>query len=456
MVRSDRCGAPAAAEPGMADGASAQHQDEEPLVNEPIISVSGLRGVIGESLTPEFAMRFACAFAGGLAEGPIVITRDGRASGTMLADAVRAGLCAVGRTVLDAEIAATPTTGVLVRQHAAAGGIQISASHNPPQYNGLKLFDGRGQVIAAEMGQRVTERFRGGEIHWVGPEHLGTPHSCPDRLARHAELVLATVDVDRIQKSKYRVLLAVIIEVNRGAPGAKVTSIARQAASAHPEPTGRFALAPLPTSSLPPDEQPLGASDKLLASPIIEPEVETPRPLEVLGPLEEDSAVARGDAPAPAAAHIQGTDQVVTPVPEGRLTAGAKSAAEPQAGGRAEAEKGAVDDGGSGQPSEMRSWEAERPKGRAQVFVFIDGRSAWREFAPSSSCRPGRYMVRIVVGGGVIREARPVGGAASAVPSQRLCAAELIRGLEIENVADGEYPAEVVVERRGVGVEGPG
>jgi len=250
--------------------------------------------------------------------------------------------------------------------------------------------------------------------------------------------------------------VTVIIEVNRGAPGAKVTSIARQAASAHPEPTGRFALAPLPTSSLPPDEQPLGASDKLLASPIIEPEVETPRPLEVLGPLEEDSAVARGDAPAPAAAHIQGTDQVVTPVPEGRLTAGAKSAAEPQAGGRAEAEKGAVDDGGSGQPSEMRSWEAERPKGRAQVFVFIDGRSAWREFAPSSSCRPGRYMVRIVVGGGVIREARPVGGAASAVPSQRLCAAELIRGLEIENVADGEYPAEVVVERRGVGVEGPG
>jgi phosphomannomutase len=87
-------------------------------VKEPIISVSGLRGVVGESLSPELVMRFACAFAGGLKAGPLVITRDSRNTGAMLADAVRAGLAAVGRTVLDAGIAATPTTGVLIRQHA--------------------------------------------------------------------------------------------------------------------------------------------------------------------------------------------------------------------------------------------------------------------------------------------------------------------------------------------------
>ena len=69
------------------------------------------------------------------------------------------GLTAVGRDVIDAGIAATPTTGILVRHHGAAGGIQISASHNPPQYNGLKLFSAEGRVIPAAAGQQVIQRY---------------------------------------------------------------------------------------------------------------------------------------------------------------------------------------------------------------------------------------------------------------------------------------------------------
>jgi hypothetical protein len=98
-----------------------------------------------------------------------------------------------------------------------------------------------------------------------------------------------------------------------------------------------------------------------------------------------------------------------------------------------------------------RQWETDPPRGRAKLFVFIDGESAWREFTPSATCKPGRYTVRIIVSGGSVREARPVGGATSASPSQRLCAAELIIDLEIADVADGEYPAEVVVERLAAG-----
>src|SRR5262245_13104028 len=113
-------------------------------MKEPIISVSGMRGVIGESLTPEVVQRYVAAFAEGSPSGPIVISRDGRASGRMLADATRAVLSAVGRDVFDADVAATPTTGVLVRALGAAGGIQISASHNPVEYNGLKLFSQEG------------------------------------------------------------------------------------------------------------------------------------------------------------------------------------------------------------------------------------------------------------------------------------------------------------------------
>src|SRR4030042_2417638 len=101
-------------------------------MSELIISVSGLRGIVGENLTPEVAMRYACAFAGVLGEGPIVVARDGRTTGRMLAHAVFSSLCAMGRDVIDADIAATPTVGILVRSQKAAGGTQSSASHTPP------------------------------------------------------------------------------------------------------------------------------------------------------------------------------------------------------------------------------------------------------------------------------------------------------------------------------------
>ena len=115
---------------------------------EPIISVSGLRGIVGESLTEEVARRYATAFAEELPAGPVVIGRDGRASGAMFAEAIGAAIAATGggRRVCDAGPASTPTVGVLVRDLKAAGGVQISASHNPPQYNGIKLFSAEGRV----------------------------------------------------------------------------------------------------------------------------------------------------------------------------------------------------------------------------------------------------------------------------------------------------------------------
>ena len=142
-----------------------------------IISVSGLRGIVGSGLDPVVAIRYSAAFAAGLAPGPIVITRDGRGTGAMLAAAVRSVLMAMGRPVLDADIAATPTTGVLVRHHGAAGGIQISASHNPPEYNGLKLFSAAGRVISAAEGQEVLDRYHTAQPAWVA-------HAAAGRAAR--------------------------------------------------------------------------------------------------------------------------------------------------------------------------------------------------------------------------------------------------------------------------------
>lgn len=248
----------------------------------------------------------------------------------------------------------------------------------------------------------------------------------------------------------------VIIEVNRRNPGPSTESLAKLRMEGYPaEPTERFALAPLPTSSLPPERQPLGASDRLLASPEPDIELDDPLPLEVLGPLEEEEASTLEDR-EPAARSLDevlAMRSAVTEEKDSRKSESFASAGPGEKGDMDRAPRG-EEMGGAGEAGRgtaPQSWEAAPPTGRAQLFVFINGKSAWREFTPSATCKAGRYPLRVVVAGGTVRKARPVGGAASAAPSQRLCAAELVLELEIDEVADGEYPAEIVVEPRGSG-----
>jgi len=221
---------------------------KETGVREPIISVSGLRGIVGESLSPELAMQFACAFAAGLPAGPIVISRDGRATGSMLAEAIRSGLCAVGRQVIDANVAATPTTGVLVRQHRAAGGMQISASHNPAPYNGVKLFGPDGRVLTAELGEQVVRRFRGGDIDWVSHDQIGAATTGIDAASEHKRLILDTIDAPRIQSRRFKVLL----DSNHGAGSVLGSDLLRvlgcDLTLIGGTPDGRFEHTPEPTA----------------------------------------------------------------------------------------------------------------------------------------------------------------------------------------------------------------
>lgn len=249
---------------------------------------------------------------------------------------------------------------------------------------------------------------------------------------------------------------AVVIEINRLHPGPSVESLAKLRNEGRPaEPTERFTLAPLPTSSLPVDQQPLGASDRLLASPVPDVELDDPPPLEVLGPLTEGEIPAFEDRDAAGVPldEVQEMSAAVAQDKDAKKGERFRPAAPDERsdldGAPRREEKGSTREAGRG--AALQSWEAAPPMRRAQLFVFINGKSAWREFTPSSSCKAGRYAVRIVVGDGIVREARPVGGAASAAPAQRVCAAELVRDLEIEGVADGEYPAEIVVEARGSG-----
>lgn len=176
-------------------------------MSDPIISVSGLRGVIGDSLTPEVAARYVAAFAGALPPGKVLVTRDGRATGPMIADAVRSAIAAAGRTPLDAGVASTPTAGVLVRSEGCVGGVQISASHNPAEYNGLKLFGGDGRIIPAPRGEEVKRRYLEGPIPWASHSQIGVVEKLADSTSEHLRLVLGIVDVDRIRAKRFRVLL---------------------------------------------------------------------------------------------------------------------------------------------------------------------------------------------------------------------------------------------------------
>jgi phosphomannomutase len=187
------------------------------VANEPIISVSGLRGIVGESLTPEVAFRYAAAFAATLPTGPVVVTRDGRANGPQLVVPIVAGLSQGGtRPVFDGGIAATPTTGVLVRHHHCAGGVQISASHNPAEYNGMKLISAEGRVVPASLGAAVLDRYKmldaGCSMLDIQNPASSIQH-LPDTTSAHLALVEQTVDVDCIRAKRFRVLL----DANHGA-----------------------------------------------------------------------------------------------------------------------------------------------------------------------------------------------------------------------------------------------
>lgn len=214
----------------------------------PIISVSGLRGIVGQTLTPEVAIRYASAFAALAPPGTILISRDGRASGEMLCEAVQAGLHAVGRSTLDVGIAATPTAGVLVRRLRAAGGIQISASHNPAEYNGLKLFSAQGRVIPAGPGQQVLARYRGGRADWVPHDRLGTRQESPEGPSAHLHAVLATVEPERIRGRRFKVLL----DSNHGAGGPLgrrlLEALGCRVTLAGGQPDGKFEHPPEPTA----------------------------------------------------------------------------------------------------------------------------------------------------------------------------------------------------------------
>src|SRR2546430_5386564 len=135
------------------------------------ISISGVRGVIGESLTPALLTRFAQAFGTYVGSGTIVIGRDTRTSGEMVRQAVVAGLLSSGCRISDLEICPVPTVQLMVRHRRAHGGIAITASHNPAEWNALKFIGRDGFFLNSGQARELLDIYHQGEYtHIAGAE----------------------------------------------------------------------------------------------------------------------------------------------------------------------------------------------------------------------------------------------------------------------------------------------
>src|SRR5437899_2255305 len=154
------------------------------------ISISGVRGVIGESLTPTLITRFAQAFGTYVGQGSIIIGRDTRTSGEMVRQAAVAGLLSSGCRVVDLGVCPLPTVQLLVRQRHATGGIAITASHNPAEWNALKFINSAGLFLNETQARQLLDIYHQGEYLRVTGAEMREVELANGALDSHIKAIL--------------------------------------------------------------------------------------------------------------------------------------------------------------------------------------------------------------------------------------------------------------------------
>jgi len=217
-----------------------------------MVSVSGVRGLVGTDLTPEVVARWAAAFGTwaktGKGKSRVVLGRDARTSGPMFARAATAGLNSVGCDVIDVGLVATPTVQLAVEHHQATGGIILTASHNPIEWNALKFVGPDGIFLDTVAGTRVRELAAADSLQRASYKAIGGVEADSDAIARHLAAVLALrgVDLRAIRRRHFRVALDTV----RGAGGAVMPELLERlgcrVTAINLEPDGMFPRPPEP------------------------------------------------------------------------------------------------------------------------------------------------------------------------------------------------------------------
>jgi phosphomannomutase len=218
-----------------------------------MVSVSGIRGRVGEALTPEIIASFAAAFGAWATKktgvGKVVVGRDSRVSGPMFHRVAIGALQSVGANVIDIGLTTTPTCQLAVEDHHAAGGIMLSASHNPIEWNALKFIGASGLFLEASEGSEMRSLVEEG-IPRATWDKLGSVETETGAAERHLERILKIpyLDVAAIRKRGFHVALdcvrgagSVIVPALLERLGCKVTGI-------HLEPDGKFPHPPEPVA----------------------------------------------------------------------------------------------------------------------------------------------------------------------------------------------------------------
>jgi len=215
-----------------------------------------MRGIVGENLTASVAVEYGCAFgtflkntsAGENEKLSVCIGRDSRPSGEMLKSAVTEGLCKVGIDVVDLGLVTTPGVGIMVRELGCSGGVVVTASHNPAQYNGIKLLLGNGIAPPADAAEQIKQCFFDKRFALIDSANCGQVTSNNQTDATHIAKVLAIVGKEVISARKFTVVLDSVNGAGGRVTKKLLAELGCVVSAVNDEPTGLFAHAPEPTA----------------------------------------------------------------------------------------------------------------------------------------------------------------------------------------------------------------
>jgi len=219
-----------------------------------IISVSGLRGIVGQNLTPAVASEFAAAFGTYLKQKnndqalTVCLGRDSRPSGKMIASAVQAGLASVGIDAIDLGLVTTPSVGIMVTHLKAAGGIVITASHNPVPYNGIKLLLDTGLAPPPDEAGRIKAIFENKSFDYADSTNCGRLSASDQADGVHIDKVLNIIDKDAIAKRRFKVVIDSVNGAGCIVTKKLLAELGCEIVPVNDEPTGIFAHTPEPTA----------------------------------------------------------------------------------------------------------------------------------------------------------------------------------------------------------------
>jgi phosphomannomutase len=213
-----------------------------------MVSISGVRGIVGESLTPEIVRKYALAFGTYMKKSPIIVGRDSRTSGPLISNIIKGCLQAMGCHVIDIGIVPTPTVQMEIIHHQAAGGVAVTASHNPAQWNGLKFMDGNGRFLNPQDAGHVYDLAGQDEFSLKNWKQVGIEKKDIGANDRHIKAILDLpfINVSALKKRKF----SVAVDCVNGAGGLIIPQLLSKLGCTtipiNDDPNGKFAHTPEP------------------------------------------------------------------------------------------------------------------------------------------------------------------------------------------------------------------